>query len=371
MREGWEIKKLGEICDIIGGSTPKRTEKSFWENGIYPWFTIEDIRTQGRIITDTQQKITLLAWNKLRVVPKNSILLCCTASIGEYALTKIPLTTNQQFNALVIKDETTILPEFLMLVCSTFKDILLSMSGKATINFVSADKVKQILIPIPPLSEQQKIVEELDCLSKMIELKKKQLETYDKLAQSIFYDMFGNPITNEKGWKIKPLSQVCRNYDNLRKPITAKDREVGTIPYYGASGIVDFVKDYIFDGDYLLVSEDGANLLVRHTPIAFSATGKIWVNNHAHILGFDKIETKTFVEYFINLMDISHLITGCAQPKLTQANLNTIPVFDIPERFQQQFAEKIEAIEKQKELIKQTLKGLEELFNSRMDYYFN
>lgn len=95
-KHGWEVKKLGEVCVIQGGSTPKRTERLYWEDGTYPWFTIEDIRNQGRIITDTKQKITKIAWDKLRVFPKDTILLCCTASIGEYAITHIPLTTNQQ-----------------------------------------------------------------------------------------------------------------------------------------------------------------------------------------------------------------------------------------------------------------------------------
>ena len=76
MKQGWEIKKLGEVCDIQGGSTPKRTESLYWEGGTYPWFTIEDIREQGRIITDTKQKVTKVAWDKLRVFPKDTVLLC-------------------------------------------------------------------------------------------------------------------------------------------------------------------------------------------------------------------------------------------------------------------------------------------------------
>lgn len=77
MKQGWEIKKLGEVCDIQGGSTPKRTESLYWEGGTHPWFTIEDIREQGRIITDTKQKVTKVAWDKLRVFPKDTVLLHC------------------------------------------------------------------------------------------------------------------------------------------------------------------------------------------------------------------------------------------------------------------------------------------------------
>ncbi len=112
----------------------------------------------------------------------------------------------------------------------------------------------------------------------------------------------------------------------MRKPIKAAARTKGIYPYYGASGIVDYVSDFIYDGDFLLVSEDGANLLSRVTPIAFTASGKTWVNNHAHVIKFENQATRKFVEYFINSIDISPYVAGGAQPKLNQANLNKIPI---------------------------------------------
>lgn len=114
--------------------------------------------------------------------------------------------------------------------------------------------------------------------------------------------------------------------DKLRKPVTASTRISGIYPYYGASGVVDHVNNYIFDGSYLLISEDGANLLARSTPIAFSIYGKTWVNNHAHVLHFNSDVTRKFVEYFINNLDISKYVSGGAQPKLNQKKLNSIPI---------------------------------------------
>ena len=112
----------------------------------------------------------------------------------------------------------------------------------------------------------------------------------------------------------------------MRKPVTKGNRSAGEYPYYGASGIVDYVEDYIFDGDFLLVSEDGANLVARVTPIAFSITGKNWVNNHAHVLKFTDSYVQKYVEMFLNGMDPSKYISGAAQPKLNQKNLNTIQI---------------------------------------------
>lgn len=122
------------------------------------------------------------------------------------------------------------------------------------------------------------------------------------------------------------LGRLAENLDSMRKPITSGLRESGTIPYYGASGIVDYVKDYIFDGDFLLVSEDGANLIARNTPIAFSISGKTWVNNHAHVLKFNTYVERRFVDIYLNSIDLTPYISGAAQPKLNQKKLNSIPI---------------------------------------------
>lgn len=123
-----------------------------------------------------------------------------------------------------------------------------------------------------------------------------------------------------------PLGEIAENLDSLRKPVTSGSREAGEIPYYGASGVVDYVKDFIFDGDYLLISEDGANLIARNTPIAFSISGKSWVNNHAHVLKFKSYNERRFVEYYLNNIDLAPYISGAAQPKLNQKNLNSIKI---------------------------------------------
>ncbi|MBF2006341.1 MAG: restriction endonuclease subunit S [Chlorogloeopsis fritschii C42_A2020_084] len=128
------------------------------------------------------------------------------------------------------------------------------------------------------------------------------------------------------GWEIKYLDKLCENLDSKRVPITKFSRKSGNIPYYGASGIVDYVDNYIFDEDLLLVSEDGANLLARSYPIAFSITGKTWVNNNAHVLRFKEKITQSFIEYYLNSISLEPYVSGMAQPKLNQKSLNSIPI---------------------------------------------
>lgn len=139
----------------------------------------------------------------------------------------------------------------------------------------------------------------------------------------------------KRGYQTKTLDQVSTNLDSRRVPITKGDRASGEYPYYGASGIVDYVADYIFDEDTLLISEDGANLLARSTPIAFPASGKYWVNNHAHILKFENLTTQRFVELYLESIPLDEYITGAAQPKLNQKALNSIPI-PVPPLHEQQ-----------------------------------
>jgi len=148
--------------------------------------------------------------------------------------------------------------------------------------------------------------------------------------------------------------------DSKRKPVTKSDRSTGKYPYYGASGVVDYVEDYIFNGNYLLVSEDGANLLARSTPIAFSISGKTWVNNHAHILEFKYLETQKFVEYYLNSIDLKGYITGSAQPKLNQENLNKIQIPIPTLEIQKQM---VDGMEKEKEIIASNRKLIEVMEN--------
>src|SRR5690606_21767643 len=127
-------------------------------------------------------------------------------------------------------------------------------------------------------------------------------------------------------WTTSELADLTVNFDGKRKPVKESDRRPGPYPYYGASGVVDHVDGFLFDGDYLLIAEDGENLRTRQTPIAFMARGRFWVNNHAHIVtGNDKADTR-FLMYALQNADISGYLTGAVMPKLTQGNLNRIEV---------------------------------------------
>ena len=178
----------------------------------------------------------------------------------------------------------------------------------------------------------------------------------------------------KQDWEIVTLNEISENLDSKRIPITKSIRSNGEIPYYGASGIVDYVEQYLFNEDLLLVSEDGANLLARTYPIAFSISGKTWVNNHAHVLKFENRITQKFIEIYLNSIKLDNFVSGMAQPKLNQTMLNTIPIPLPAIKEQQRIVEILDeaftAIATAKANAEQNLKNARALFESYLQGVF-
>lgn len=211
---------------------------------------------------------------------------------------------------------------------------------------LSKTTINKINIYIPEIPEQQKIADCLSYIDELIDAESRKLKALEKYKKGLMQKLFpaeGKTLPEwrfpefrgKSEWRIKPLGKICTNYDSRRIPITEKDRVKGEIPYIGASGVIDYINDFIFDEDLLCVSEDGANLVARTYPIAFSISGKTWVNNHAHVLKFSHNYTQNIVESYLNMINLQDFLTGMAQPKLNRAKLDIIPI-PLPEEEEQQ-----------------------------------
>lgn len=172
-----------------------------------------------------------------------------------------------------------------------------------------------------------------------------------------------NPFDIPDNWRWVRLGDVVFNYDGMRIPLSISDRKnrEKIYDYYGASGVIDKVDTYLFDRTLLLISEDGANLIARNKPIAFLATGKYWVNNHAHVVDGVDISLLTFISLVINGMNISDYISGTAQPKLTQANLNRLPIPLPPLAEQRRIADKVSELFSQIDVIEKNAAEYQDL----------
>lgn len=174
--------------------------------------------------------------------------------------------------------------------------------------------------------------------------------------------------------EVKPykLIDIFENYDYLRKPLSSMERESfqGDYPYYGAQGVIDHVQDYICDGEYMLIAEDGENLMSRNQPIAVIVDGKFWVNNHAHIVKTNNLASMKYICYLLNSSDITGFITGSAQPKLSQANLNKIKMLLPSIEYQEQVASILSAYDNLIEVNNKRIKVLEQMAENLYKEWF-
>ena len=205
--------------------------------------------------------------------------------------------------------------------------------------YVNTPVLKNLDLPLPPLPEQQKIAAILTSVDNVIESTQAQISKLQDLKTGMMQELLTKGIGHTEfkdspvgripvGWDLKNLTDVAHNLDSKRVPIKSADRSnmKGEYRYYGASGVIDYVNDYIFDGEYILLGEDGENVLSRNLPLAFIVRGRSWVNNHAHVMQpKDGIEINYLCSY-LESMDYTNIASGSAQPKITQGALNKLMV---------------------------------------------
>ena len=369
MKQGWEIKKLGDVCNIICGQDYKSVQD---DNGKYPIYG-----TGGIMGYASQYRC-----------PAHTVIIGRKGSINN------PIYVETQFWNVdtafgVVPNKEYILPKFFYLFCKDYDFTRHDVS--VTIPSLRRTDILKIDVPVPPIAEQEKIVAELDCLSGIIEKKQQQLKELDALAQSIFYEMFGDPIENDKGWATAPLKDnvhemflgpfgsalktdcyvnkdksYCMVYE--QKHAIKKTLEVDT--HYITKDKFDTLKRFeVHSGDFIMSCRGTIGEIYRlpdNAPmgIIHPSLMKIRIKNHIyHHVFFSRLLSRVIKN--------ENTSGNCVQMAITAKELGARKPIVPPLELQKQFASKIEAIEKQKELIKQSIQETETLFNSRMDYYFN
>jgi len=321
MKQGWEIKRLGEVLKLEYGKPLPEEKRTI--DGLFPVYGANGLK--GRSNEFYFDKKTIVVGRK--------------GSAGEINLTEEkfwPLDVTY----FVTFDEKKYNVLFLFHLLSLLDLPKLAKGVKPGIN---RNEVYDLEVSVPPLPEQHRIVSILDKCFSAIEQSRKNAEQNLNNTKELF-DSYLQGVFESGNWETKKMNEISENLDSKRIPITKNKRNNGSIPYYGASDVVDYVADYIFDDDLLCVSEDGANLLARTYPIAFSISGKTWVNNHAHVLKFQNFTTQKFVEIYINSIKIDDFVSGMAQPKLNQAMLNKIPIPLPPLKVQQSIVCRLDAL---------------------------
>lgn len=385
MKQNWTYKRLGEVGQVITGNTPSTKDVENYASNDYCFVKPSDICVE-RIskITDTECHISSKGFLKSRQLPKGSVLTTCIGIIGKVGVLQKEATCNQQINAII--PSSTITSDFLAYAILNIRPHLELMANAPVVPIINKSDFSNILIPVPPLPEQQQIVSELDLLQGIIDKQKAQLKEYDTLAQSIFYDMFGDPVENEKGWEVKTLNEVCDVRDGTHDSpsyyeegyplVTSKNVDNGKISFDDVNYICkeDFdsisKRSRVDDGDIIMpmigtigkpviVKKDREFAIKNVALIKFISNSKVinvFIQAIMSSSAFDtymKSKNKGGTQKFIALGDIRKLKTP-------------VP----PLSLQQSFAAKIESIEKQKAAISKSIAETEKLFEYTMDKYF-
>jgi len=324
----WKTVKLGDV--IEKGETINPTTNPDIQ---FSYIDVSSIDRVSFSISETQTLLGKDAPSRARRAVRTGDVLFATIRPTLQRVAIVPKNLNGEVCStgyIVLRPKASIICSkfiFYYMLSEKVKAEMEGLQTGASYPAVNDTQVKNLNISYPPLAEQQRIVAKLDAafaeIDGAIKITDDKLSNYTDLSSSIMREILNNDLFR---WETKNLSHLSENLDAKRIPITKSKRAAGNVPYYGASGIVDYVKEYLFDDDLLLISEDGANLLMRTYPIAFSVSGKCWVNNHAHVLKFENPKLQEWVELYLNATNLSPYISGMAQPKLNQKKLNEIPI---------------------------------------------
>ena len=382
-KDSWEIKMIGEVFDLYMGRTPSRSNPMYWgDNTGYKWVSISDIGNEKYIQT-TKEFISELGKkeSKIKVVPKGTVIMSFKLSIGKVAITTEDMYTNEAIMAFHPINSNIFEKNYIYYYLKGYDWIGSNRAVMGTtLNKFSISNSK---IVIPPLPIQEQIVKELDTLSDIITKKKEQLAELDKLAQATFYDMFGDPVKNERNWSTKILNEIApaiASKDNIT-PINNKywllnldmiESDTGYITNYKYVSLSEIGNStYKFDTTNLLYSKlrPYLNKVVNPTMSGYATTELVPLKPDIKYLNkvflSSLLRSKSFVNY------IKDKVTGTKMPR---TDMNTFKNFSLivpPLSLQSQFVKKVENIEQQKELINQSITDVQLLFDYTMDKYVN
>lgn len=388
MKQGWEYKKLGEVCEVVSGSTPKTNVPEYWGEGHY-WVTPAELNDTIVYIDKTERQITdeALTKTKLRLLPVGTVLLSSRAPIGKVAITKTEMYCNQGFKNCICSD--SIYNKYLFYFLRLKKEYLNSLGRGATFKEISKSIVESITIPLPPKSTQLSIVSELDKINELIRLKKEQLKDYDNLAQSIFYEMFGDPVENEKGWEVKKIGDLAIvKTGPFGSMLHKEDYITDGIPLVNPIHMKNF--KIVPDMEFTISKEKACeleNYMLQNNDVVFARRGDIGrcaivseiekgylCGTGSLFVRFTEDIESVFIMYIIRSESFSkHLVSKAKGATMLNINSNTIADLEIPLPplpLQHLFAQRIEQIERQKSAVQKSITDLETLLASRMQYWF-
>jgi len=382
----WEVIKTGKYIDVFSGYGFKSKNFTERQEGAIPLIKIGNLQN-GKVIVDNVTsflpKDFYDEYEDYQITEGDVLIALSGATTGKIGVAKREIRKallNQRVGKFkVINDSKISNKYFLFLSQSKYINTpIYKYIGKSAQGNLSPSDIKRIRIPLPPLPEQQKIAEILGTVDEAIEKVDKAIEKTERLKKGLIRELFTKGIGHKefkdtkigkipREWEVLKLEEIGDIYDKERIPLSEMERanRKGVYPYCGANGILDYIDDYIFEGEFILLAEDGGSY-GKFDNSCYMMNGKFWVNNHAHIIKVkENKSTNRFLLYMLNFLDLRPYVVGSTRVKLNQEYLRQINVFYPPLPEQQKIAEilstvdkKIEMEKKRKEKLKRIKKGL-------------
>jgi type I restriction enzyme, S subunit len=335
----WEVLKLGDFANLIMGQSPEgENYNSEWE-----WMPFMQ---WNRTFWDKYNKIDTRTKKTTKVWKKGSVLMSVRAPVWSINISISDLCIWRWLCSIESKNWEN---EFLYYLLQANKSLIVWNESWTVFWSVNKNQLEWIEFVLPPLAEQQVIASILWSLDDKIELLREQNRTLEKMGQTMFYESFGKYSVEDElpeGWRVGKLGDIVDNFDSKRIPLSNMERakRKWKYPYYGATSIMDYVDDYIFDWIYTLIGEDGSVMNKEWKPFTQYVWWKIRVNNHAHVLQGKNGFSTEMIKIILDSTDIAPYVNWAVQPKINQSNMNSIPVIIPNDEILQEFSEIIDPI---------------------------
>jgi type I restriction enzyme S subunit len=385
-------KKIGDVFKVTSGGTPSRKKEEYFTDGTIPWVKTGDLK--GKFVNTPEEYITALAIenSSAKVFPKNTVLLAMYgATIGACSILPIEAATNQACGAMLPSEECD--PTYLYYYLLSIKEELIRKGVGGAQPNISGSIIKDTKIPLPPLDQQKKIASILDAADAYRQKTKALILKYDELTQSLFLDMFGDPVTNPKGWETKELQHVTTKIGSGATPTGGKEA-------YKSEGISLIRSLNIYDNRFqyknlAFIDDEQAsklkNVIVEQDDVLFNITGAsvcrstvvpidvlpARVNQHVSIIRAEKsILHSLFISHLLISESVKRVLLGvgagggAVMEAITKKQLQEYKIITPPLDMQNQFAERVQTIEAQKAQAQESLDKAEELFNSLLQKAF-
>lgn len=382
--------RLGDICDIVSGGTPSRSKTEFWQDGTIPWIKIGNIK--GKYVSEVDEYITQagLDGSSAKMLSKGTILYTIFATLGEVGILDIDACTNQAIAGISIRESSEIQPDYLYYYLKSKKSYVNGIGRGVAQNNINMSILRDYRVPLPKIEQQNEIVSVLDRASSVMSLHQKQLSVLDTLIKARFVEMFGDPETNPKKWKKKPLAEVitaanngmARRGNDVDGDIVMRLVELqdGYIDYSNPNRIVlteAEKKRYLLkDKDFLFARVNGNPENVGRCAVFYDIGEPVFHNDHIIRVHFDEKDLDgSFASALLNSeygkRQLKNQIkTSAGQYTVSQDGIGAIVAILPPLELQQQFSALVAQVDKSKAVVQKALDKAQLLFDSLMQKYF-